>query len=64
MAEVLFELLETQMDPSIFKAYDIRGLYPEQLDEEATLIEIYWLFFANLTLGKAHHIFSYQLIKL
>jgi len=23
------------MDPSIFKAYDIRGLYPEQLDEEA-----------------------------
>ena len=22
------------MDPSIFKAYDIRGLYPEQLDEE------------------------------
>jgi len=24
-----------QMDPSIFKAYDIRGLYPEQLDEVA-----------------------------
>ncbi len=23
------------MDPSIFKAYDIRGLYPDQLDEEA-----------------------------
>ena len=23
------------MDPAIFKAYDIRGLYPEQLDEEA-----------------------------
>jgi phosphomannomutase len=23
------------MDPSIFKAYDIRGLYPEQLDEAA-----------------------------
>ncbi len=23
------------MDPKIFKAYDIRGLYPEQLDEEA-----------------------------
>ncbi len=23
------------MDPSIFKAYDIRGLYPEQLDEDA-----------------------------
>ncbi|AQT67100.1 Phosphomannomutase/phosphoglucomutase [Anaerohalosphaera lusitana] len=23
------------MDPSIFKAYDIRGLYPEQLDEES-----------------------------
>ena len=23
------------MDPSIFKAYDIRGLYPEQVDEEA-----------------------------
>jgi len=23
------------MDPSIFKAYDIRGLYPEQLDEQA-----------------------------
>ncbi len=26
-------LLEREMDPSIFKAYDIRGLYPEQLDE-------------------------------
>ena len=38
------------MDPSIFKAYDIRGIYPEQLDEEAALIEIYWLFFVNLTL--------------
>jgi len=25
----------TGMDPKIFKAYDIRGLYPEQLDEEA-----------------------------
>lgn len=24
-----------QIDPSIFKAYDIRGIYPEQLDEEA-----------------------------
>jgi phosphomannomutase len=23
------------MDPSIFKAYDIRGIYPDQLDEEA-----------------------------
>jgi phosphomannomutase len=23
------------MDPSIFKAYDIRGLYPDQLDEQA-----------------------------
>ena len=23
------------MDPSIFKAYDIRGLYGEQLDEQA-----------------------------
>ncbi len=23
------------MDPAIFKAYDIRGLYPEQLDEDA-----------------------------
>jgi phosphomannomutase len=23
------------MDPSIFKAYDIRGVYPDQLDEEA-----------------------------
>lgn len=23
------------MDPSIFKAYDIRGLYPDQLDEDA-----------------------------
>ena len=23
------------MDPKIFKAYDIRGLYPEQLDEQA-----------------------------
>jgi phosphomannomutase len=23
------------MDPSIFKAYDIRGLYQEQLDEQA-----------------------------
>lgn len=23
------------MDPSIFKAYDIRGLYPDELDEEA-----------------------------
>lgn len=23
------------MDPTIFKAYDIRGLYPDQLDEEA-----------------------------
>jgi len=23
------------MDPAIFKAYDIRGLYPDQLDEEA-----------------------------
>ncbi|MCF7957704.1 MAG: phosphomannomutase/phosphoglucomutase [Phycisphaerae bacterium] len=23
------------MDPSIFKAYDIRGLYPEQIDEDA-----------------------------
>ncbi len=23
------------MDPSIFKAYDIRGLYPDQIDEEA-----------------------------
>ncbi len=23
------------MDPAIFKAYDIRGLYPEQLDEQA-----------------------------
>jgi phosphomannomutase len=26
---------EIEMDPKIFKAYDIRGLYPEQLDEEA-----------------------------
>ena len=24
------------MDPSIFKAYDIRGVYPDQLDEEAS----------------------------
>ncbi len=24
-----------QVDPSIFKAYDIRGIYPEQLNEEA-----------------------------
>lgn len=24
-----------RMDPAIFKAYDIRGVYPEQLDEEA-----------------------------
>ncbi|MHC5102060.1 MAG: hypothetical protein ACYSOQ_01415, partial [Planctomycetota bacterium] len=23
------------MDPSIFKAYDVRGLYQEQLDEQA-----------------------------
>jgi len=23
------------MDPSIFKAYDIRGIYPDQLNEEA-----------------------------
>jgi len=23
------------VDPSIFKAYDIRGVYPDQLDEEA-----------------------------
>ncbi len=23
------------MDPSIFKAYDIRGIYPDQLDETA-----------------------------
>ena len=23
------------MDPAIFKAYDIRGVYPDQLDEEA-----------------------------
>ena len=23
------------MDPAIFKAYDIRGLFPDQLDEEA-----------------------------
>jgi phosphomannomutase len=22
------------MDPSIFKAYDVRGTYPEQMDEE------------------------------
>ncbi|MHC4737535.1 MAG: hypothetical protein ACYS9Y_01390 [Planctomycetota bacterium] len=22
------------MDPEIFKAYDIRGIYPEQIDEE------------------------------
>ncbi|HPD44882.1 MAG TPA: phosphomannomutase CpsG, partial [Candidatus Woesebacteria bacterium] len=24
----------TQIDPSIFKSYDIRGVYPTQLDEE------------------------------
>jgi len=23
------------MDPAIFKAYDIRGVYPDQLDKEA-----------------------------
>lgn len=23
------------MDPSIFKAYDIRGIYPDQIDEDA-----------------------------
>lgn len=26
-----------EIDPSIFKAYDIRGLYPEQLDEKAAV---------------------------
>ena len=26
-----------RVDPSIFKAYDIRGIYPDQLDEEAAL---------------------------
>jgi phosphomannomutase len=27
--------MEWKMDPSIFKAYDIRGIYPDQLDEDA-----------------------------
>ena len=22
------------IDPAVFKAYDVRGLYPDQLDEE------------------------------
>ena len=35
MTDLLFELLEMQMDPSIFKAYDIRGIYGEQVDDEA-----------------------------
>ena len=29
------------MDPAIFKAYDIRGVYPDQVDEEAARID--WL---------------------
>ena len=35
LTDVLFEFPVTQMDPSIFKAYDIRGIYGEQVDEEA-----------------------------
>ena len=27
----------TKVDPGIFKAYDIRGLYPEQIDEEVAV---------------------------
>src|SRR6266481_1731767 len=27
--------MTTQIEPSIFKAYDIRGIYPEQLNEDA-----------------------------
>ncbi len=28
-----------QIDPKIFKAYDIRGIYPDQLNEEVA----YWI---------------------
>jgi len=35
LAELLCTIIPAQMDISIFKAYDIRGVYPTQLDERA-----------------------------